>query len=134
MPTGLNARFVHRKKLVRQKRLHLAVVQKLHHELLKNITLLRAAGLWSGAGRQRVAKARACGLACWRAPYMARHDLETMNSGSRRGKPEWPRNALSSPRPSLPRWKKKTEKEAHGEFESEHPGYAVPRIRSMSAT
>ena len=30
--------------------------------------------------------------------------------------------------------KAKTEKEAHGEFESEHPGYCGARIRSMSAT
>ena len=30
--------------------------------------------------------------------------------------------------------KAKSEKEAHGEFESECPGYAAPRIRSTSAT
>jgi hypothetical protein len=29
--------------------------------------------------------------------------------------------------------KAKTEKEAHGEFESEHPGTAAPRTRSTSA-
>jgi hypothetical protein len=30
--------------------------------------------------------------------------------------------------------KAKTEKEAHGEFESEHPGYRAPRTPSTSAT
>jgi hypothetical protein len=30
--------------------------------------------------------------------------------------------------------KPKAEKEAHGEFVSEHPGTAAPRTRSMSAT
>jgi hypothetical protein len=41
-----------------------------------------------------------------------------------RWKPRWPRSVSSSPKPSSPRSKKaKTEKEAHGEFESEHPGY-----------
>ena len=30
--------------------------------------------------------------------------------------------------------KAKSEKEAHGEFESECPGYPAPRIRSTSAT
>src|SRR5262245_40824462 len=73
---------------------------------------------------QRTEQARAHGLPCWRAlcvaaPRPGDHEQAAQSAGSQ----ERPGGLGADRGAGLALEKAKTEKEAHGEFESEHPGY-----------
>ena len=98
------------------------------------VSFSSTAGLWPNSHRQRASQAWPFDFAGRGARMWQRHDLETMKETAQGARSQGRQEGLVLTESQLAALEKaKSEKEAHGEFESECPGYCGARS-STSAT